>query len=162
MDPAFFVKRNSQGEPASMIIIHVDDLMIAGCDDDENEALLRKLHGRFPFGEWDKVAHKPEGITYCGKEIRVDGEGPQRVVKLAQKGFVEGRLELIPVTATRAKEPDALVDESERNDFRSVLGSLQWLATSTRADISYHVNQLQKRVSIWRLEIFWLLIEWCD
>lgn len=31
-------------------------------------------------------------------------------------------------------------------DFRSAVGSLQWLSTQSRADISFEVNQLQKRI----------------
>ena len=30
LDPAFFIRRNQNGSPTSMIVIHVDDLMVAG------------------------------------------------------------------------------------------------------------------------------------
>ena len=29
-----------------------------------------------------------------------------------------------------------------------MLGSLQWLTTQSRADVAFHVNQLQKRVNM--------------
>ena len=45
------------------------------------------------------------------------------------------------------KTPEASVSEEERSDFRSVLGSLQWLSNQSRPDISFMVNQLQKRVN---------------
>ena len=147
LDPALFVRRSPQGEPLSMIVIHVDDLMVAGEKSPENDKLVEKLHNKFPFGEWESVAQKKEGITYCGKEIVVEGEETNRVIKLRQKGFVEGRLESIPISKERSRETESEVTEDERSDFRSVLGSLQWLSTQSRPDIAYHVNQLQKRVN---------------
>ena len=147
LDPALFFRRNTQGEPTSIIVIHVDDLMIAGQNDPENEALVEKLRQRFPFGEWDKVMNKPSGITYCGKEIRLDDVDGERCIKMSQHHFASGRLELIPISADRMKDVEATVTEAERTDFRSVLGALQWMATQSRADIMYHVNQLQKRVN---------------
>ena len=114
------------------------------------------LYDHFPFGEWDEVSSKKEGITYCGKELRVVDKDGERVIELAQKGFVEGRLDLIPISKERAEMVEEAATEEERTDFRSVLGSLQWLATQTRADISYHVNQLQKRVN--KLQVRDLLV----
>lgn len=69
------------------------------------------------------------------------------MIKLRQKGFVNGRLQCIPISKERAKQTEEEVTENERSDFRSVLGSLQWLSTQSRPDVSYHVNQLQKRVN---------------
>lgn len=42
------------------------------------------------------------------------------------------------------------VTEIEKSDFRSVLGSLQWL--QSRPDISFCVNQLQKRVNCLKVQ----------
>lgn len=128
-----------------MIVLHVDDLMIAGEVSEENSRCVQLLRERFPFGEWDRIEEKEEGITYCGKEILVVGKDNDRRIQLRQKGFVDGRLEYIPVDKARPRT--ALVTDEEKGNFRSVLGSLQWLATQTRGDISYWVNQLQKRIN---------------
>jgi hypothetical protein len=145
IDPALFIKRDGNGNPISLIVIHVDDLMVAGCDCDENRKCLLLLKQRFPFGEWEGVAEKSSGVTYCGKEIVVVGNGNKRVIHLRQQGFVDGRLESIPVDRSRSK--DSPVNDEEKGNFRSVLGSLQWLSTQSRGDISFSVNQLQKRVN---------------
>ena len=44
------------GSIGAMAIIHVDDLMIANDGSKETEALVEKLHKRYPFGEWVQVA----------------------------------------------------------------------------------------------------------
>ena len=66
---------------------------------------------------------------------------------LRQRGFVDGRLELVPLNYTRKKQLDEPVTEEEKSDFRSVVGALQWLTTQTRPDLAFVVNQLQKRIN---------------
>ena len=147
IDPSLFIRRNIDGSPTSLIVIHVDDLMIAGENTRENHERAEKLREQFPFGEWDDVSEKTGGITYCGKEISIREEKGKKVIKLSQRAFVEGRLDLIPIEKSRKANPEAEVTEEERTDFRSVLGALQWLSTQTRGDIAFSTNQLQKRVN---------------
>ena len=146
LDPALFVLRQNS-EPVAMLVLHVDDLMVATNGSAFSEKTVDLLFNRFPFGEWSKVADSASGVTYCGKEIVVTKENGQDIILLKQKGFVDGRLETVPVSPERKKTPDAEVTEEERSDFRSVLGSLQWLSNQSRPDISFMVNQLQKRVN---------------
>ena len=85
LDPALFVLREN-GAPISMLVLHVDDLMIAtnGCDTAEKTVDL--LFNRFPFGEWSKVVDNPSGVTYCGKEVCVVQEEGEHVIVMKQKG----------------------------------------------------------------------------
>lgn len=147
LDPALFVHRDGLGNPNGMLVLHVDDLMVATDGSEHIEQAVHRLFNRFPFGEWDLVKDCTHGVTYCGKEIRVGSDNGERTIVLGQKGFSEGRLETVPIEKERKQNPDAEVTEEERSDFRSVLGSLQWLSTQSRPDISFGVNQLQKRVN---------------
>ena len=45
----------------------------------------------------------------------------------------------------KGRDPDALVDSFEVSEFKSVCGSLCWLAGLTRADLAQEINMLQKR-----------------
>lgn len=147
LDPALFVHRDNQGNPNGMLVLHVDDLMVATDGGEQIESAVSRLFNRFPFGEWDLVKDCAHGVTYCGKEIKVGFDNGERTIVLGQKGFSEGRLETVPIQKERKQTPDSEVTEEERSDFRSVLGSLQWLSTQSRPDISFGVNQLQKRVN---------------
>ena len=69
-------------------------------------------------------------------------------IKMRQKGFTDGRLELIPLTKEQKIDGERKASPEEVSDFRSVLGALQWLATQSRPDIAFMVNQLQKRVNV--------------
>ena len=147
IDPAFFIHRNKNGEPNGLLVLHVDDLMVSTSGEKEVEEKVKLLCERFPFGEWENVKDKPGGTTYCGKEIVVEEHEGEEVIRLRQRGFVDGRLDLIPLDKERRSHPESKATPEEISDFRSVLGALQWLATQSRPDISFSVNQLQKRVN---------------
>ena len=147
LDPALFVHRNEAGKPDGLLVLHVDDLMVATDGNHQVEHTVEKLYERFPFGEWTRVKDVKEGVTYCGKEILVENEGNQQVIRMRQRGFVDGRLELVPITKERKSRPDEPATPVEKSDFRSVIGALQWLTTQSRPDINFLVNQLQKRIN---------------
>jgi hypothetical protein len=146
VDPALYYLRDPLGELKGMLIVHVDDIMLAGDDSPFTSEAFEKLHQRFPFGTWLNVEQQSSGVSYCGKEIRVEKENGQKIISLSQDGFISGRLESIPITAERKKDPSTHVSETELTDYRSAVGSLQWLSTQSRADISFETNQLQKRI----------------
>ena len=50
------------------------------------------------------------------------------------------------LSADRKRQADSAASDQERTDFRSTIGSLQWLSTQSRPDIAFEVNQLQNRV----------------
>ena len=151
LDPALFIHRNGFGVPNGMLVVHVDDLMVATNGDSEVEQMVGRLYERFPFGEWSTVKDQEGGITYCGKEIVVEREGDENVIRMRQRGFVEGRLDVVPIEKSRKGDPNSKASPSEVTDFRSVLGALQWLSTQSRPDVSFMVNQLQKRVNDLRI-----------
>ena len=128
------------------MVVHVDDLMLCHDGSQLAQDMVERLCKRFPFGTWDRVADKP-GVTYCGKEICLlqDSSGPY--ISLAQDAFADGRLEEMEVLSHRRKCPEQYASEEEKANYRSIVGSLQWLSTQGRPDISFETNQLQKRIA---------------
>ena len=128
-------------------MVHVNDIMV--CHDGSlcGKGTVERLNKRFPFATWHSVAEQVARVSYCGKEIKVEQRAGERVIVLSQIGFIDGRLQTIEVNATRKKDRLARATEEERTDFRSVVGSLQWLITQTRPDLAFEVTQLQKRIS---------------
>ena len=146
VDGALFHLRDPKSKVAcASLIVHVDDLMVAGDGSEFAQRMIKKLHKRFPFGTWQKVAEEEAGVTYCGKEIKYSSQ-PEPHISLSQHGFVEGRLDSIQISKERAKQSDERATSDELTDYRSAVGSLQWLATQSRPDIAFEVNQMQKRV----------------
>ena len=65
MDIAFMVRYSDSGEVTAILILHVDDIMIAWDGSKEVAAVVEKLRKRFPFGEWVRVAEQKEGVQRC-------------------------------------------------------------------------------------------------
>ena len=72
---------------------------------------------------------------------------------LAQNAFIDGRLQPMRIEPSRVKQLDARANQEEITDYRSIVGSLQWLAVQSRPDVAFECNQLQlqKRVSDLRI-----------
>ena len=147
IDPAVFMLRDNQGTLIGVMVVHVDDLMFCHDGSEKAKQTAEALAKRFPFGTWDRVADKASGVTYCGKEIRLQDAGGKPQIVLSQDGFIDGRLEEMEVSKERRRNQDLYATEEERGNFRSVVGSLQWLATQSRPDLAFETNQLQKRVA---------------
>ncbi|CAE7476031.1 RE1 [Symbiodinium microadriaticum] len=147
IDPAMFMLRNQQGVLVGCMIVHVDDLMV--CHDGSTFATqaVERLGKRFPFGTWENVSEKPSGVTYCGKEIKIVKDNSGEYVSLSQNAFLDGRLQEMEIAKERRKSPESLATPEEMANYRSVVGSLQWLATQSRPDLCFETNQLQKRIS---------------
>ena len=148
IDPAmFYLRHPDHGTICGLLVVHVDDVMLAIDQSTFAEQTAERFHARFPFGTWQNVAREKAGITYCGKEISIKGHDRNRYVTLSQNGFIDGRLEMIHIPKERAAKIEERVLEHEKTDYRSLVGSLQWLASQSRPDIAFEVNQLQKRIS---------------
>ena len=147
IDPAMFMLRDDNGSLVGCMVVHVDDLMVCHDGSDFAAGIVDKLGKRFPFGTWDNVAEKQSGVTYCGKEIRLIQHQGEESISLSQDGFVDGRLQEMEVLKDRRQDPESFATEEEKANFRSVVGSLQWLSTQSRPDLSFETNQLQKRIA---------------
>ncbi|CAE7347373.1 NLRC3 [Symbiodinium sp. KB8] len=98
-----------------------------------------------------KVAKEQSGVSYCGKEIKVCQHGAEQCVTLSQNAFLDGRLQPMIIERARSSDHDLRANQTELTDYRSVVGSLQWLGVQSRPDLAFECNQLQKRVADLRI-----------
>ena len=73
MDPAMMVYYYDSGDVGAMIVLHVDDIMIASDSTKCIEKLVNAIHTKYPFGEWVEVWKTKNGIQYTGRNISVHG-----------------------------------------------------------------------------------------
>ena len=135
VDPALYYLRDSSGVLKGVLIIHVDDIMLAGDDSDFTTQAFERLHQRFPFGTWQNVDKQNSGVSYCGKEIKVVVEDDQKIIHLSQDGFISGRLENIPIATERKKDPSARVTDAELTDYRSGIPTMAEHPVTTRFEL---------------------------
>ena len=92
MDVAFMVYYNEDNTVGGMLILHVDDLLVATDGSAEVEAAVALLHEKYPFGQWS-LLHEAKTVTYTGRDVSLVGDE----IHLSQQSFVEGRMDLMKI-----------------------------------------------------------------
>ncbi|CAE7210134.1 TY5A [Symbiodinium sp. KB8] len=132
-DRCFYYYVDSENRLRAVMIVHVDDFMCAYHEDFD----FNIIADLFVWGSTHVVSEGKPG-TYRGKEISlVNLEGRVRY-KITQTAFIDG-MASGKLPKGRSREGEALTTE-EWKDFRSVAGSLQWLASQTRPEVSAVVS----------------------
>eukprot|EP00971_Amphidinium_carterae_P343701 6483629-Amphidinium_carterae.1 len=115
-------------------LFHVDDMLLI-----HHPALtsVAKLRESFSWGSWQEASfNNRQTIVFVGKEIVIH----DTYVQLLQQKFLR---ETDCVESSRRGPPEELIPSSELSNYRSVVGSLQWLASSSRPDLAAPTSLLQ-------------------
>ena len=123
-----------------MLILHVNDLMVAGDGSPGTEAVIEKLRERFPFGEWVLVRGLA-GISYTGRTITFEDD----TITVQQADFVNGRMAPLKVAANRSRPDADACTAEERAEYRSCVGNLHWVTAQTRLDRAVDTSKHQKK-----------------
>ena len=136
LDPCLFTLQSSGGTVHGHIGIHVDDGLC--CGDATFDNALRQLEEKFPFGA------KREGkFTFTGICFNQDSKGR---IHLDQKEYINN-ISPISIPRERRKSENEMVTESERQELRGIIGSLQYAASNTRPDTSSRLSHLQSKIN---------------
>ena len=102
-----------------MVIIHVDDLLIAGCHQSQGfQAMLKKLMSAFDFGKWDVLDEKKH-LTYCGGQVFLQsGE-----IVLSYEQYIK---KILPITIPKGRKSESPLTDYEKTKARGLLGAIQW------------------------------------
>ena len=123
-----------------MVIASVDDILTTHDGSAEARKAIGQLRKRFPFGSWTNAKESAEGVQYCGKTVKIDFREEEEVISVGQRSG-EGRLDTITVSRERARQSSTWVTRLELAEFRSAMGSLQWMRTQTRPDLAFSINR---------------------
>jgi len=141
-DPCFFFK----AKPNSLLTLvpfHVDDLKIASNDINEIQFLKKGLSDSFELSTVsdnrylgiDIIEHKDE-ITLCQSEFITE--------LLEEHNLLNCRTVNTPITDTDLPAATTTPDPSLQHIYRSIVGSLLYVANYTRPDICYATNYLAR------------------
>lgn len=121
----------SNGVLSGIICIHVDDFCWAGTDYFKSSVveLLKKC---FLIGDTNCGSFK-----YLGVHLSTDDDG---CIGVDQSDYIR-LLEEINLDGKHRQRADELTD-AEKNDYRALVGQLNWVATQTRPDASFDVCEL--------------------
>ena len=131
------ITKDTQGKPRvrGVLGIHVDDGIGGG--DEYFMKTIDRLREKYSFG-----AFNIGEFDFCGIHYSQWRDGS---IEMSQKKYIE-RIDPIQVERHQRKEPQAPVNEMERQFLRQLCGSLQYAAVQTRPDISAKVGILQSQI----------------
>ncbi|XP_019169790.1 PREDICTED: uncharacterized protein LOC109165466 [Ipomoea nil] len=142
-DPSLFTKQTCSSFMA--LLIYVDDILVAGTDSIQIQALKQLLDNAFKIKDFGNLNYffgieafrTPKGINLCQRKYTLD--------ILQEYGFLEAKPAPTPSVCGQK------LNSSEGNlleypeDYRRLVGKLLYL-TNTRPDITYSVQQLSQFV----------------
>ena len=135
-DHCLFYYVNEDEQLRAVMIVRVDDFLCVYHQDFDSDL----LQNMFVWGSITIITVNEPGV-FRGKEIKLVYEGRYKY-KVTQESFIQG-LEPGRISKDRSKSDDKLT-ATEWQEFRSVSGSLQWLASQTRPEISPVVSLSNK------------------
>ena len=136
LDPCLFTLQGQDGRVHGHIGIHVDDGLC--CGNATFDKALIDLERKFPFG-----TKRERKFTFTGISIDQDDSGR---IHLDQREYINN-ITPINVPRERRKGEDQKVTETERQELRGLIGSLQYAASNTRPDISSRLSHLQSKIN---------------
>ena len=109
------------GSLIAAIIIHVDDLLLAGLDKHpEFQAKVVELRKAFDFGKWHELTpEKP--LVYCGGKLEITPGG----IRLSYSDYLK---RVTPITMEKNRKPQDPLNDKEITRARGLIGALQWPA----------------------------------
>ena len=126
LDPALFLYFGEHSSLQGLLASHVDDLMHGAGTSEFNDLVLAPLKRRFTFGSEDQ-----DDFKYIGMHVRqVD-----KSIVCDQDVYVEN-MEIPYIDSGKAL--DELLDEDGQCDFRSAVGRIGWVSSSSRPDLAFN------------------------
>ena len=131
LDKALFRWYNKKGQLEGLILLHVDDFLLAGSD---NFAVLvtKKIEDAFQIGK-----RKVTNFRYVGLDIEQTAEG----IIVRQKHYID-EVEEIMLFDKRNRNSDESLSTEESRKLKKVAGQLSWVASQTRPDLSFDALEL--------------------
>ncbi|CAE7733615.1 GIP [Symbiodinium sp. CCMP2592] len=136
LDPCLWMKLSPDGSTiCSVLGLHVDDVILAALEGSESN--LHEVEGAFEWGgPWEHTE-----FTFIGRRIKQHSDWS---LSVDQESYVAE----VPPTKVKLDPATSLAAHADLlTEYRSGIGSLQWLASTTRPDVAADVSLIQRAVS---------------
>ena len=135
LDPCLFTLRDPQSSSLTAVMgVHVDDTALGGNEQSEVfQEALRRLRKRFPYRKW----RINEG-EFCGAWYKQD---PDKTITMSMQAFAE---KIRSINVPRGSNPEEQLNSGQVKVLRAVNGSLNWLSSQSRPDLSVQTSLSQQ------------------
>ena len=135
------------------VAIFVDDLLVSSVHASDGERFLKNMNQHKTGGTPWKVRNLGRPKQFLGLEVRWNRYG----VKLTHTAMIERLVERFnvckhavhtPMVAGKTLEPsDAAKDKPDATEYRSITGTISFIAGSARPDCAYIAKELARNLS---------------
>ena len=129
----FYFREN--GKLTGIYGVHVDDCVTGGCGSGYGKAIAQ-LKQTFEFRKW-----RTQNGDFCGAQYIQDPKTFE--ISMKQERFVQ-KVKPLHLSRDRSRNREALLNEKEVSCLRAINGSLNWLSTQSRPDLSTQVSFSQQ------------------
>ena len=137
LDPALFFWRR-KNVLSGIMCVHVDDILWAGTPEFFT-TIVEAMKEKLTIG----TSNDGKSFKYIGVNIVQKND----VLGLHQNDYVDS-LEEIDLTQARASRRLDHLGKRELQDYRALVGQLNWLGTQTRPDVAYDVCELSTVLNV--------------
>ena len=131
LDPCLYTLREDS-KLVGIMGVHVDDTALGGAGS-AFEKSIRQLKERFPYRKW----RLREG-EFCGAWYRQSADGS---IHMSMKSFAD---KIRPINVPKNSAPEEPLSDSQVRILRAVNGSLNWLSSQSRPDLSVQTSLSQQ------------------
>ena len=131
LDPSLFYMQ-LDNKIVGIICVYVDDFLWAGTDYFRKN-IVDKLYDLFLIGDEASASFRYVGLnisTDCSNNITID------------QNMYASALLPVKISSERSANKSSALSDSEKDEYRAVIGQLNWLATQTRPDIAFETCDL--------------------
>ena len=118
IDKCTFAYYSDTGELKGMLILHVDDMLVAGDPSSEFGQMIDSLKKDFEFGKWEELTPQHE-VTYCGGVL----QRTSTTIEVSYKKYLQ---KICPITVPKQRNTKEKFNSAETTKCRGLLGALQW------------------------------------
>lgn len=113
LDPCVYVQHDEHNELVLLILIEVDDFIVAAKNEKIQQEAKDKLMSRFKFGKWEVG----DADFIISRHIKKEGNE----IRMNQEKYIIEKMEAVHLSKGRRSNKDAPLSEEEFKDFRSML-----------------------------------------
>ena len=143
LDPCCYLAFGENDQLCGIVILHVDDMLIAGGKDFKPfESELKK---KFNFRTWKELETDGQPIEYCGGQLYAT----QYALILDFSEYIN---KVKPITIAPHRKDEDLATNHEVRQLRGLIGALQWPATQACPHLACSVSMHAAKISNARIQ----------
>eukprot|EP00971_Amphidinium_carterae_P176853 3506871-Amphidinium_carterae.1 len=129
LDPCFWIEHDDKGAICRMVLLDVDDLIMATNKSDA-EKFKVDIERKFKLGKYEE-----SNSSFCGRRIRCYSDHLALDMEKYIYIYIVEDLQVIPLSRVQKRDKEARLDENLMKELRSLIYKLNWIGREARPEV---------------------------